>query len=126
MGGEKSFEMISPELIDRIEKAAISAAREILSGRRIIDVEGPYSVGLTTVEVGNDELTHDTVSGQASAVVSRALIPMIYRRFSISKRHIAAFQERGQPMNLKAAEDAAQEVPPAKRTSYIGARPSSI
>jgi len=41
MGGEKSFEMINPELIDRIEKAAISAAREILSGRRIIDVEGP-------------------------------------------------------------------------------------
>ena len=111
MGGEKSFEMISPELIDRIEKAAISAAREILSGRRIIDVEGPYGVGLTTVEVGNDELTHDAVAGQASAVVSRALaIPMIYRRFSISKRHIAAFQERGQPMNLKAAEDAAQEV----------------
>jgi len=73
MDGEKSFEMISPELIDCIEKAAISEAREILSGRRIIDVEGPYGVGLTAVEVGNDELTHDSVSGQASAVVSRAL-----------------------------------------------------
>jgi len=43
--------------------------------------------------------------------VSRALsVPMIYRRFVISKRRIAAFQEIGQPLNLKVAEDAAQAV----------------
>jgi uncharacterized linocin/CFP29 family protein len=35
---------------------------------------------------------------------------MIYRRFAISKRRIAAWQEMGQPLNLKAAEDAAQAV----------------
>ena len=37
-------------------------------------------------------------------------LPMIYRRFSISKRRIAAFEEMGQPLNLKMVEDAAQAV----------------
>jgi uncharacterized linocin/CFP29 family protein len=35
---------------------------------------------------------------------------MIYRRFSLSRRRIAAFKEMGQPLNLKVVEDAAQAV----------------
>src|SRR5215831_19485174 len=101
----------SAEIMEKIEEAAVSAAREILSGRRIIDVEGAYGLGLTTVEVGNDDLCREPGPGEASAVLSRALsLPMIYRRFSISKRRIAAFEEMGQPLNLRPAEDAAQAV----------------
>ena len=102
---------VAPDLITRIEEAAVSAARDVLSGRRIIDVEGPYGLGLTSLEVGNDDLCREPGPGEASAVVSHALsLPMIYRRFSLSKRRIAAFQELGQPLNLKIAEDAAQAV----------------
>jgi uncharacterized linocin/CFP29 family protein len=101
----------APELMSRIEETAVSAARDILSGRRIIDVEGPYGLGLTTIEVGNDDLCRQPGPTEASAVLSRALsLPMIYRRFSLSKRRIAAFQEMGQPPNLKMVEDAAQAV----------------
>ncbi|HXV82073.1 MAG TPA: family 1 encapsulin nanocompartment shell protein [Candidatus Binatia bacterium] len=104
-------EFVAPDLLKKIEEAAVSAARDILSGRRIIDVEGPYGLGLTTLEVGNDDLCRQPGPEEASAVVSRALsLPMIYRRFSLSKRRIAAFQELGQPLNLKIAEDAAQAV----------------
>jgi hypothetical protein len=111
MGEESGSGVVTSELMKRIEEAAVSAAREILSGRRIIDVEGPYGVGLTTVEVGNDDRCREPGPDEASAVVSRALsVPMIYRRFAISKRRIAAFQETGQPLNLKVAEDAAQAV----------------
>jgi len=111
MPGERALKVITPELMKRIEEAAVSAAKEILSGRRIIDVEGPYGVGLTTVEVGNDDLCREPAPNEASAVVSRALsVPMIYRRFAISKRRIVASQEMGQPLNLKVAEDAAQAV----------------
>jgi uncharacterized linocin/CFP29 family protein len=89
----------------------VSAARDVLSGRRIIDVEGPYGVGLTTVEVGDDDKCREPGPEEASAVVSRAVsVPMIYRRFAISKRRIAAWQEMGQPANMKAAEDAGQAV----------------
>jgi uncharacterized linocin/CFP29 family protein len=101
----------SPELLDKIEEAAVSAARDILSGRRIIDVEGPYGLGLTAVEVGNDDLCRQPGPEEASAVLSHALsLPMIYRRFSLSRRRIAAFREMGQPLNLKVVEDAAQAV----------------
>jgi uncharacterized linocin/CFP29 family protein len=111
MGEEQVSGVITSELMNRIEEAAIVAAREILSGRRIIDVEGPYGVGLTTVEVGNDDRCREPGPEEAGAVVSHALsVPMIYRRFAISKRRMAAFQETGQPLNLKVAEDAAQAV----------------
>jgi uncharacterized linocin/CFP29 family protein len=111
MSEEKHPGVITAELMQRIEDAAVSAARDVLSGRRIIDVEGPYGVGLTTVEVGNDDKCREPGPLEASAVVSRSLsLPMIYRRFAISKRRIAAFREMGQPLNLKVAEDAAQAV----------------
>ena len=103
--------VITAELMEQIEAAAVSAARDVISGRRIVDVEGPYGLGLTTLEVGNDDKCREPGPDEASAVVSRALsLPMIYCRFAISKRRIAAFQELGQPLNLKAAEDAAQAV----------------
>jgi uncharacterized linocin/CFP29 family protein len=103
--------MVEPDLLKKIEDAATAAARDILSGRRIIDVEGPYGLGLTTLEVGNDDLCRQPAPDEASAVVSRALsVPMIYRRFALSKRRIAAAQETNQPLSLKVAEDAAQAV----------------
>ena len=102
---------LAAALLNEIEEAAISAARDILTGRKILDVEGPYGLGLTNLEVGNDDVCREPGPGEASAVVSHALsIPMIYRRFSLSKRRIAAFQETGQPLNLKVAEDAGQAV----------------
>jgi uncharacterized linocin/CFP29 family protein len=111
MGEERLPGAVTSDLMNRIEGSAVSAAREILSGRRIIDVEGSYGVSLTTVEVGNDDRCREPGPEEASAVVSRALsVPMIYRRFAISKRRIAAFRETGQPLNLKVAEDAAQAV----------------
>lgn len=111
MGEERHSDGITSELMEQMEAAAVSAARDVISGRRIIDVEGPYGVGLTTVEVGNDDRCREPGPAEASAVMSHALsVPMIYRRFAISKRRIAAFREMKQPLNLKTVEDAAQAV----------------
>lgn len=116
---------VAPELLSKIEHAAIAAARDILTGRKIIDVEGPYGLRLTTVEVGNDDVCREPGPTEASAVVSRALsMPMIYRRFSLSKRRIAAFQEIGQPLNLKVAEDAAQAVAQREEEFIYQGQPS--
>jgi len=106
-----AFGALAPELLDKIERAAVSAARDILTGRKILDVEGPYGLGLTNLEVGNDDICREPGPDEASAVVIQALsVPMIYRRFSLSKRRIAAVQESGQPLNLKVVEDAGQAV----------------
>jgi uncharacterized linocin/CFP29 family protein len=104
-------EFVAPDLVNKMEEAAVSAARDILTGRRIIDIDGPYGLGLTSLEVGNDDLCRQPGPEEASAVLSHALsLPMIYRRFSLSRRRIAAFKEMGQPLNLKVVEDAAQAV----------------
>lgn len=111
MGETKNSEAVTPALLKQIEEAAVSAACDVISGRRIIDVEGPYGIGLTTVEVGNDDQCREAGPDEAGAVVSHALsVPMIYRGFAISKRRIAAFREMKQPLNLKTVEDAAQAV----------------
>ena len=111
MTENSTSEVVAPDLMNKMEEAAVSAARDILSGRRIIDVDGPYGLGLTALEVGNDDLCRQPGPEEASAVLSHALsLPMIYRRFSLSRRRIAAFKEMGQPLNLKVVEDAAQAV----------------
>jgi uncharacterized linocin/CFP29 family protein len=99
------------DILAKIEAAAVAAARDLLTGRRILDVEGPYGLGLTTVEVGNDELCRQPGPEEASAVLSRAVsVPMIYRRFAVSKRRIAAVEDMHQPLSLKVVADAAQAV----------------
>ena len=111
MTENSTSEFVAPDLMNKMEEAAVSAARDILTGRRIIDVDGPYGLGLTALEVGNDDLCRQPGPEEASAVLSHALsLPMIYRRFSLSRRRIAAFKEMGQPLNLKVVEDAAQAV----------------
>ena len=40
---QEETSVITSDLLKRIELAAISAAKEILSGRRILDVEGPFT-----------------------------------------------------------------------------------
>ena len=101
----------SSDILEKIEAAAVATARDLLTGRRILDVEGPYGLGLTTIEVGNDELCRQPGPDEASAVVSRAIsMPMIYRRFALSKRRIAAVEDLHQPLNLKVVADAAQAV----------------
>ena len=37
-----------------VVEAAVKAARDRLTARRFLDVDGPYGTGLTTIEVGND------------------------------------------------------------------------
>src|SRR5262249_21032722 len=97
------------DILEKIEAAAVAAARELLTGRRILEVEGPYGLGLTTVEVGDDELCRQPGPDEASAVMSRAVsVPMIYRRFALSKRRIAAVEDMHQPLTLKVVADAAQ------------------
>ena len=99
------------ELWTAIEEAAISAARDLLSARRILNVEGPHGLGLTTVETGKEESVPSPGDNGVQTVVSRLLpVPFIYQPFVFSTRLIAAATEMHQPLNMKPVEDAAQAV----------------
>ncbi|MGH7826287.1 MAG: family 1 encapsulin nanocompartment shell protein [Candidatus Binatia bacterium] len=104
----------SEEIWKQIDEAAMNAARDMLTGRRFLDVEGPHGVGLTAVEVGNDDYCRQPEPEEAGAVMSRAMsVPMLRKSFSLSIRRIAAHKDMGQPLNLTPIVTAAEAV--AKR-----------
>jgi uncharacterized linocin/CFP29 family protein len=95
----------------RIDEAAVHAARDLLTGRRFLEVDGPYGVGLTSVEVGHDDFCRQPGPEEAGAVMGRAIsVPMLRKDLRLSIRRVAACREMGQPLNLNPVEDAAEAV----------------
>jgi len=96
---------------DAIDEAAVGAAREQLTGRRFLEVDGPYGVGLTSLEVGVDDFCRQPAPDEAGAVLSKAIsVPMLRKGFSLSVRRIEGHLGMGLPLNLQAVEDAAEAV----------------
>ncbi len=94
-----------------IDEAAASAARDRLTGRRFLDLEGPFGVGLTAIEVGNDDYCRQPGPDEAGAIMGRAIpLPMIRKSFRLSIRRVAAHILNGQPLDLSPAENAAEAV----------------
>ena len=101
----------SASLWDHIDEAAVEAAREILTGRRFLEIEGPYGVGLTSLEIGTDDFCRQPAADEAGAVVSRAIsVPMLRKGFGISVRRIQGHLDMGLPLNMTPVEDAAEAV----------------
>src|SRR3954451_12937730 len=101
----------SKEIWDAIDAAATDAARDRLTGRRFLDLEGPFGVGLTAIEVGNDDYCRQPDPDEAGAIMGRAIpVPMLRRSFRLSIRRLAAHVENGQPLDLASAQDAAEAV----------------
>lgn len=94
-----------------IDEAAIKAARDRLTARRFLDIEGPFGTGLTVIETGNDGYCRQPGPDEAGAVMGRTLpVPMLRRSFQVSIRRIAAHLENGQPLDLAPVQDAAEAV----------------
>lgn len=95
----------------RINRAAVAAARDILTGRRFLEVDGPYGIGLTSIEVGHDDYCRQPGPDAAGAVLGRAIsVPILRKDFRLSIRRVAAHHDMQQPLNLTPAEDAAEAV----------------
>jgi uncharacterized linocin/CFP29 family protein len=94
-----------------IEETAVAAARERLTGRRFLDLDGPFGLGLTAIETGNDDYCRQPAEDEAGAVMGRAIsVPMLRKSFRLSLRRVAAHLDNGQPLDLTPAEDAAEAV----------------
>jgi uncharacterized linocin/CFP29 family protein len=95
----------------RIDEAAVNAARDLLTGRRFLEIDGPYGVGLTSVEVGHDDFCRQPTPEEAGAVMGRAIsVPMLRKELRLSIRRVAASSDMAQPLNLTPVEDAAEAV----------------
>jgi uncharacterized linocin/CFP29 family protein len=96
---------------EEIDKEIAAAARDLLTGRRFLDLDGPYGAGLVSVEVGSDNYCRQPAPDEAGAVISRAIsVPMIRKTFNLSVRRVEAHLQMGAPLSLTAAADAAEAV----------------
>ena len=99
------------DLWDQIDAAAVSSAKKYLTGRRFLDMEGPYGLGLTALELGADDYCREPGDNEAGAVVSRAIaVPMLRKSFRLSTRRLVAFLDKSMPVSLAEVEDAAEAV----------------
>lgn len=95
----------------KIDAAAIEAARDALTARRFLDLEGPYGIGLTAIEVGTDDYCRQAGEDEAGAILSRAIsVPMLRKACQLSIRRAEAHLNMGQPLDLTSVEDAAEAV----------------
>lgn len=99
------------EIWRAIDEAAVAAARQRLTARRYLDLEGPFGLGLTAIETGNDDYCRQPSADEAGAVMGRAIsVPMLRRSFRLSIRRVAAYLDNGYPLDLTPVEDAAESV----------------
>src|SRR5437764_11211393 len=99
------------EVWQMIDEAAAGAARDRLTARRFLELEGPFGAGLTAIEVGNDDYCRQPGPDEAGAVMGRAIpLPMLRKSFRLSIRRVSAYVQNGQPLDLSPAQDAAEAV----------------
>jgi uncharacterized linocin/CFP29 family protein len=101
----------SAELWKEFDQAAVKAIRDMVTGRRFLEVDGPYGVGLNTLEVGHDNFCRQPAPGEAGAVMGHAIsVPMLRRSFNLSIRRLAGHLEKEQPLDVTPVEEAAEAV----------------
>ena len=88
------------ELLDHV---MIEAAKNTLTGRRMLAVEGPYGLGLKAVPLSDPEVVSEPVTSP--------LLPLslIVRDFTLGKRDLAAFEKGGVIFDTKRVDTAARE-----------------
>ncbi|MBI2853674.1 MAG: bacteriocin family protein [Chloroflexi bacterium] len=77
---------IQPETWQLIDSVVVEAAKSVLAGRRILNIEGPYGLGLKSVELADPNVKSDIIT---SATVPLSLIR---KGFTLAKRDLAAYE----------------------------------
>jgi uncharacterized linocin/CFP29 family protein len=94
---------ITPAAWEILDQTMLVTAKIYLSGRRILNIEGPYGLGLKAVSL-RDPATE-------SAPITSPVLPLAYtiKSFTIAKRDLAAFERDGITLDTKAVYAAAIE-----------------
>ena len=102
----------------QIDEAALDAARRLLTARRFLDLDGPYGIGLTSLEIGPEARVEKAEDDLAATIGGRTLpVPMLQQPFSLSVRRVESHHRHGLPLDLRPAEDAAEAV--ARREEQV-------
>jgi uncharacterized linocin/CFP29 family protein len=101
---------IDKSVWEQIDAAVVKTARNVLTGRKILQLFGPLGAGVGSIPVDDaetkDELAEDgfiTTQGRRLAE-----IPTIYEDFTVFARDMAASEKSGYPLDLSRVMSAAQ------------------
>jgi uncharacterized linocin/CFP29 family protein len=94
---------LDPEAWRLLDETMVEAAKTILAGRRILEIEGPFGLGLKAVPLQDCCMDNGLI---ASPVVP---VSLVQKNFMMSKRDLAAYERDHLPLNLDGVAMAAIE-----------------
>ena len=94
-----------------LDGVVVEAAKSVLSARRILDIEGPYGLGLKQVPLEDKQINESDVAISASKSLP---VSLISTGFNLSARDIASYTESGFAMDLSGVAKAAQAIASAE------------
>jgi uncharacterized linocin/CFP29 family protein len=87
-----------------IDNIVVSAAKSQLSGRRLLDIEGPYGLGLKAIPLSDEVAVEGDVRVASSPVLP---VPVIETEFALAVRDLANYEETGFSLDTAAIAQAA-------------------
>jgi len=94
---------IAAETWKVLDAAMVEAAKSVLTGRRLLHIEGPYGLGLKVVALQDAE-------AKAGLIVSPVIpVSLIQTTFTLSKRDLAAYERDGVSLDTTMVTKAAIE-----------------
>lgn len=92
---------VSEHVWEALEKTMVGAATSQLTGRRLLDVRGPYGLGLKSVALPDED------AGDGLIVSGALPLALIQRSFTLSARDLAAYEHESTSLDLAALAEAA-------------------
>lgn len=94
-----------------LDSVVIEAAKSVLTARRILDIEGPYGLGLKQIPLEDNQISE----GDVVLAASKSLpVSLISTGFKLSARDIASYLKSGLALDLSGVAKAAQAVASAE------------
>lgn len=92
-----------PETWKVLDGAMVEAAKSVLTGRRLLHIEGPYGLGLKVVPMQDTEVE--------AGLIASPIIPLslIQTTFTLGKRDLAAYERDGVSLDTTVVAKAAIE-----------------
>jgi len=100
----------SDDVWEEIDETVVGAAKAQMSARKLLHTEGPYGLGTRSIP-GPDRVVDTGGEDDATTLSASCDLPVarIQRRFTLSIRDIATFEQRGLPLDTDPAAEAAME-----------------
>lgn len=91
----------------QIDETVVQAAKSRLTARRLLSTDGPFGLGLKALP-GADQVVDAPAEGGVRILAADTLpLATIAAEFSLARRDLAAFEERGAMLNLTPVAEAA-------------------